>query len=44
MNVEFCEGNSGSTQKMRYFRKKNKGGSGPAGPSPGSATVKRNVA
>ena len=32
MNVELFEGNSGSAQKMRYFRK-NKGDQGP---SPGS--------
>ena len=43
MNVEFCKENSGSAQKMRYFRKiKGVGGGGgggrPLGPSPGSAT------
>ena len=40
MNVEFYEDNSGSAQKMRYFRKI-KGAGGPPGPSPGSATALR---
>jgi len=29
MNIEFCEENSGTSKKMRYFRK-NKGGGGRA--------------
>ena len=37
MNVEFCEDNSGSSKKMRYFRK-NKGVPVPPLPSPGSTT------
>ena len=30
MNIEFCEKNSGTSKKMRYFRK-NKGGGGGGG-------------
>ena len=37
MKVEFSEDNSGTSKKMRYFRK-NRVGPGPPDPSPGSAT------
>ena len=36
-NVEFCEDNSGSSTKIRYFRIR--GGGGGGGGSPGSATA-----
>ena len=43
MKVEFCEDNSGTSKKMRYFRKNKVGGPGrgpgPRVPSPGSATA-----
>ena len=32
MNVEFCEDNSGTSKKMRYFRKNKGGGGGGASP------------
>ena len=34
MNVEFCKENSGSAQKMRYFRKIKGGGGGGGGGAP----------
>ena len=35
MNVEFCEDNSGTSKKMRYFRKNRGGGGGGGGRTPG---------
>ena len=40
MNVEFCEDNSSTSKKMRFFRQNKEGGPDPPGPSPGSATLR----
>ena len=39
MNIEFCEENSGTSMKMRYFRKNKVGAPGPPALQSGSATA-----